>query len=102
MVIFLFLIFISANIHYRFTSLYIQTFLIALVSTVTFDLAFLKLRGIKLFFPHAAIITGTIIGLIASLNLSWYQLPDIFIPVLLLGNLAFFCFRGIILAKERG
>lgn len=73
MAIFLLLIFISAIIHYPFTS-YIQTFLIALVSTVAFDLAFLKLRRITLFFPYAAIVTGIIIGLTTSLNLSWYQL----------------------------
>lgn len=73
MALFLLLIFITAIIHYRLIS-HIQTFLIALLSTIIFDLAFLKLRRIELFFPYAAVVTGTIIGLATSLNLSWYQL----------------------------
>lgn len=73
MALFLLLIFISAIIHYPLIS-HIQSFFIALLSTIVFDLAFLKLRRIKLFFPSAAIVTGTIIGLATSLNFSWDQL----------------------------
>ncbi len=73
MIIFLLLLSISAIIHYSFIS-YLQAFLVALVSTIMFDLAFLRLRKVALFFPYSAIITGVIIGLIASPYLSWYQL----------------------------
>lgn len=74
--IFLAFIFLNSAIHYQ-SILYIQTFFIALVSTIVFDLVFLKLRRIKLFFPSAAIVTGSIIGLVTSPNLFWYQLVTI-------------------------
>ena len=47
-------------------------YLLSLLSALIFDLLFVKLRNIKLFFPSASLVTGSIIGLLISPNLSWY------------------------------
>lgn len=52
----------------------ILTFGFCLGTTILADLIFLKLRGIKLFYPEAAIVSGTIIGLLSAANIPWYEL----------------------------
>lgn len=47
-------------------------FLVSLISTAIADLLFLRIRRIPLFFPSAALVTGSIIGLLTSPNFDWY------------------------------
>ena len=47
-------------------------FLLSLLSTVISDLLFMKLRGIRVFFPSAAVVSACIIGLLTSPNHPWY------------------------------
>jgi hypothetical protein len=46
----------------------ILVFIFSVGSTLIFDLLFLKIRGIKPFFPSAGLVSGSIIGL---LHLPW-------------------------------
>lgn len=70
--LFLFLIAISALLHYRSLQP-VQTIVLALISTIICDLVFMKLRKVPLFFPSAAIVSGLIIGLLVSPKLPWYD-----------------------------
>ncbi|MBI3366610.1 RnfABCDGE type electron transport complex subunit D [Candidatus Roizmanbacteria bacterium] len=65
------LIFITAFINNPSLKVLV-VFLLSLVSTVFFDVLFLRLRKIKWFFPSASLVTGSIIGLLTSPDLSWY------------------------------
>lgn len=69
----LFLIFLVGLWHYK-SFLFFQTYFLAVIFTVSFDLLFLKIRKINFFPPYAALVTGSIIGLITSPNIAWYQL----------------------------
>lgn len=68
---FLTLIFITAFINNPSQKI-LLVFLLSIVSTVTSDLLFVRLRNIQPFFPSAALVTGSIVGLLTSPYLSWY------------------------------
>jgi hypothetical protein len=65
--VFLFLIFLSTILYFKGIQ-YFYVYFIALTAAVLSDLLFLKIRKIKFFFPSAALVTGSIIGLISSPN----------------------------------
>lgn len=67
--IFLTLIFITAFLNNPLAKA-ILVFLISLASTIISDLLFIRIRNIKPFFPSAALVTGSIIGLLTSPNLA--------------------------------
>lgn len=68
---FLTLIFITAFLNNPLQKA-LLVFLLSLISTAISDLLFVRLRNIKLSFPSATLVTGSIIGLLTSPNLSWY------------------------------
>lgn len=47
---------------------------LAVLTAAFADIALIKLRGLKPFFPSAAIVSGLIIGLLSAPTLPWYQL----------------------------
>ncbi len=62
---------------------HLYPFLVALFSSIIFDMLFCKLRNKLLFFPSASLVTGSIIGLLVSPNLPMYQIMIIsFLAVL--------------------
>lgn len=73
MFLFLFFIFLTGIFNYK-NLLFPTTFVLSVVFTVLLDFIFLKIRKVELFPPYAAFVTGSIIGLIASPNIAWYQL----------------------------
>lgn len=72
----LFLIAVTAFLHNP-TPGVVTVFLMAVGFSVFFDLLFLWLRRIKLFFPYAAIVSGLIIGLLTNPSIVWYQIMAI-------------------------
>lgn len=69
----LFFILITAFINnpsLKIIAIYLFLYFIAVIS----DLFLLKIRGIPLFFPSAALVSASIITLVVNPNLSWYQL----------------------------
>lgn len=73
MIIVLSLITTSTLILYTFQIPYVQTLILSLLSTMITDMLFLKIRNVPKRFTSASVITGLIIGLVASPLLSWYQ-----------------------------
>lgn len=71
MAIALFLIFLSAYFEFRSVQSLIS-FVTIVFSTVISDFIFLRIRGIKLFFPSAAIVSGIIIALLTLPVLPFY------------------------------
>ena len=69
--IFLALIFITAFLNNPSLKV-ILVFVISILSVASSDLLFLKLRNIKPFFPSAALVTGSIVGLLTGPSLAWY------------------------------
>ncbi len=69
--IFLALIFITAFLNNPSLKV-ILVFVISILSVASSDLLFLKLRNIKPFFPSAALVTGSIVGLLTAPSLAWY------------------------------
>lgn len=72
----LFFIFITAFINnpsLKIIAIYLFLHFVAVIS----DLFLLKIRGIPLFFPSAALVSASIITLVVNPNLSWYQLLTI-------------------------
>lgn len=70
----LFLIFLTGFVvHYR-NYLFVETYILSVGFTVLCDLIFLKARKIGPFPVYAALVTGSIIALIISPNIMWYQL----------------------------
>lgn len=67
----LFLIFLSSLFEFKSFQA-IVAFAVILLSTLISDFIFLKIRGIKLFFPSAAIVSGTIITLLSLPALPLY------------------------------
>ena len=65
------LIFITAFFNNP-SSKVILIFALSVGSTLLFDLLFLKIRGVKPFFPSAALVSGSIIGLLTSPLANWY------------------------------
>jgi len=68
---FLTLIFITAIINNPSMQAFF-VFVLSIISTVFFDILFLRLRKIKLLFPSAALVTGCIIGLLTSPLAGWH------------------------------
>lgn len=69
--IFLTAIFITAFLNSPLQKVLV-VFLLSIISTVTSDFLFVRLRNIQPFFPSAALVTGSIVGLLAAPNLAWY------------------------------
>ncbi len=67
----------STAVSFRPTASTIFVLFIAVGFSSLFDLLFLTLRRIKLFIPFAAIVSGLIIGLLASPYTPWYQIATI-------------------------
>lgn len=68
---FLTLIFITAFLNNP-SQKTLLVFMLSLISTASTDLLFVRLRGVKPFFPSGSLVTGSIIGLLTSPNLDWY------------------------------
>jgi Na+-translocating ferredoxin:NAD+ oxidoreductase RnfD subunit len=68
---FLTLIFITAFLNNP-SQKALLVFMLSLVSAASADLLFVRLRGVKPFFPSGSLVTGSIIGLLTSPDLSWY------------------------------
>ncbi len=68
---FLTLIFITAFLNNP-SQKALLVFLLSLISAVSADLLFVRLRGVKPFFPSGSLVTGSIIGLLTSPDLLWY------------------------------
>jgi len=68
---FLTLIFITAFINNP-SQKTLLVFMLSLISTASADLLFVRLRGVKPFFPSGSLVTGSIIGLLTSPDLGWY------------------------------
>jgi len=69
--VFLTLIFITAFLNNP-SQKALLVFMLSLISAVCADLLFVRLRGVKPFFPSGSLVTGSIIGLLTSPDLSWY------------------------------
>ena len=68
---FLTLIFITAFLNNP-SQKALLVFMLSLISTASTDLLFVRLRGVKPFFPSGSLVTGSIIGLLTSPDLGWY------------------------------
>ena len=68
---FLTLIFITAFLN-NLSQKALLVFMLSLISTASADLLFLRVRGVKPFFPSGSLVTGSIIGLLTSPDLGWY------------------------------
>lgn len=82
----LILIVLSVVVYYQDFSLVLH-FLLASLIAVLVDLLTLKIRGINLFFPGAAIVTGLIVALLHPPTAPIYQLFTITTVAILLKNL---------------
>ena len=69
--ILLLLIVLSALFYYKSLDT-LKVVLIAVFSTLLFDLIFIKIKRVELF-PSAAIVSGLIVGLLTSPTLPWYE-----------------------------
>ena len=69
--VFLTLIFITAFLNNPSRKA-LLVFMLSLISTASADLLFVRLRGVKPFFPSGSLVTGSIIGLLTSPDLGWY------------------------------
>ena len=68
---FLTLIFITAFLNNPSQKI-LLVFLLSIISAVSADLLFVRLRNIKWFFPSAALVTGSIVGLLTAPDFTWY------------------------------
>lgn len=76
------LIFVTA-LFYKPSVQVVLAYLLSLVCTVGADIALLKIRRIKPFFPSAALVTGSIIGLLHSPTLPLYEVVVVAIIAML-------------------
>lgn len=65
------ILFFSVALH-NFSLNLLLLFIVATGSTLTADIAFLKLRKVPLYFPSASLVTGVIIALLSDPHLSYF------------------------------